>query len=205
MRLLGLFDRPADEKALEATERRYVSTLLKLLYYQHVSDRFDLKSDREAWINKNVLILWQDEAQCFASEADKVVDKIREAYVTTVMATQSMLSLFPALGGKEKAEVVLLNLRNRVIFQFADEESAKHHADFIGKREVTRKDRSVSVSARQHTTFNYRKEEQHKIKPAVLRELPKYTAVVYHCDGKFRKVLLPPRDHKGNIAQWWLD
>ena len=188
-----------------ATERRYVCTLLKLLFYQHVSDRFDLKSDSEAWINKNVLILWQDEAQSFASEADKVVDKIREAYGTTVMATQSMLSLFPALGGREKAEVVLLNLRNRVVFQVADEESAKITADFIGKKEVTRKDRSVSVSGRQHTTYNYRKEEQHKIKPAVLRELPKYTAVVYHCDGKFRKVLLPPRDHEGKIAQWWLD
>lgn len=35
------------------------------------------------------------------------------------MATQSMLSLFPPLGGKEKAEVVLLNLRNRVVFQVA--------------------------------------------------------------------------------------
>ena len=188
-----------------ATERRYVCTLLKLLFYQHVSDRFDLKSDSEAWINKNVLILWQDEAQSFASEADKVVDKIREAYGTTVMATQSMLSLFPALGGREKAEVVLLNLRNRVVFQVADEESAKITADFIGKKEVTRKDRSVSVTGRQHTTYNYRKEEQHKIKPAVLRELPKYTAVVYHCDGKFRKVLLPPRDHEGKIARWWLD
>jgi hypothetical protein len=52
-------------------ERRYVCTLLKLLFYQHVSDRFDLKSDSDAWINKNVLILWQDEAQSFASEAYK--------------------------------------------------------------------------------------------------------------------------------------
>jgi hypothetical protein len=187
------------------TERRYVCTLLKLLFYQHVSDRFDLKSDSDAWINKNVLILWQDEAQSFASEADKVVDKIREAYGTTVMATQSMLSLFPPLGGKERAEVVLLNLRNRVVFQVADEESARITADFIGKQEVTRKDRSVSVSNRQHTTYNYRKEEQHKIKPAVLRALPKYRAVVCHCDGKFRKVLIPPRDHEGKIAQWWLD
>ena len=187
------------------TERRYVCTLLKLLFYQHVSDRFDLKSDSDAWINKNVLILWQDEAQSFASEADKVVDKIREAYGTTVMATQSMLSLFPPLGGKERAEVVLLNLRNRVVFQVADEESARITADFIGKQEVTRKDRSVSVSNRQHTTYNYRKEEQHKIKPAVLRALPKYTAVVYHCDGKFRRVLIPPRDHEGKIARWWLD
>ena len=47
--------------------------------------------------------------------------------------------------------------------------------------------------------------EQHKIKPAVLRELPKYRAVVCHCDGKFRKVLIPPRDHEGKIARWWLD
>lgn len=187
------------------TERRYVCTLLKLLFYQHVSDRFDLKSDSDAWINKNVLILWQDEAQSFASEADKVVDKIREAYGTTVMATQSMLSLFPPLGGKERADVVLLNLRNRVVFQVADEESARITADFIGKQEVTRKDRSVSVSNRRHTTYNYRKEEQHKIKPAVLRALPKYRAVVCHCDGKFRKVLIPPRDHEGKIARWWLD
>ena len=67
------------------------------------------------------------------------------------MATQSMLSLFPPLGGKERADVVLLNLRNRVVFQVADEESARITADFIGKQEVTRKDRSVSVSNRQHT------------------------------------------------------
>jgi Type IV secretion-system coupling protein DNA-binding domain len=187
------------------TERRYVCTLLKLLFYQHVNDRFDLKTDSDAWTHKNVLILWQDEAQSFASEADKVVDKIREAYGTTVMATQSMLSLFPPLGGREKAEVVLLNLRNRIVFQVADEESAKITADFIGKKEVTRKDRSVSVSKQRHTTYSYRKEDQHKIKPAVLRELPKYRAVVCHCDGKYRKVLIPPRDHEGKIARWWLD
>ena len=184
------------------TERRYVCTLLKLLFYQHVNDRFDLRTDSDAWIHKNILILWQDEAQAFVSVADKVVDKIREAHGTTVMATQDMLSLFPPLGGKEKAEVVLLNLRNREVFQVASEESARVTADFIGKHEIKRKDRSVSS---QGTTWNYRVEDQHKIKPHTLRELPKYTAIVYHCDGKFKKVLIPPRDAEGKITQWWLN
>ena len=185
------------------TERRYVCTLLKLLFYQHVNDRFDLRTDSDAWVYKNVLILWQDEAQAFVSEADKVVDKIREALGTTVMATQDMLSLFPPLGGKEKAEVVLLNLRNREVFQVASEASALVTADFIGKHEVKRKDRSVSSQG--GTTWNYRAEDQHKIKPHTLRELPKYTAIVCHCDGKFKKVLIPPRDAQGNITRWWIN
>src|SRR5208282_6606797 len=85
------------------TERRYVCTLLKLLFYQHVLSRFDLRHDADRWENKNVLICWQDEAQRFVTEADGNVDVIRQALGTTVMATQSLLSLFPPLGGKEKA------------------------------------------------------------------------------------------------------
>jgi hypothetical protein len=183
------------------TERRYVCTLLKLLFYQHVLSRFDLRHDADRWENKNVLICWQDEAQRFVTEADGNVDVIRQALGTTVMATQSLLSLFPPLGGKEKAEVILLNLRNREIFRVADEESARITADFIGKHEIKRQDRSVSG---QGTTINYRTEEQHKIKPTVLRSLPKHSAIVCHSDGHFRKVLIPPRDNEGRIAEWWL-
>jgi hypothetical protein len=117
------------------------------------------------------------------------------------MATQSLLSLLPPLGGKEKAEVTLLNLRNREVFLVADEQSAQITADFIGKHEVKRQDRSVSG---QGTTYNYRTEEQHKIKPAILRGLPKYTAIVCHANGRFRKTLIPPRDNQGRIAEWWL-
>ena len=183
------------------TERRYVCTLLKLLFYQHVLSRYDLQMDDERWNNKNVLICWQDEAQRFVTEADGNVDVIRQALGTTIMATQSLQSLYPPLGGKDKAEVILLNLRNRQIFQVADEPSALVTADFIGKHEVKRQDRSVSG---QGTTINYRAEEQHKIKPSVLRALPKYTAIVYHANGKFRKTLIPPRDNLGRIAEWWL-
>ena len=184
------------------TERRYVCTLLKLLFYHHVRSRFDLRLDSEAWVDRNVLICWQDEAQRFVTEADGAVDTIREALGTTVIATQSLLSLYPPLEGKDKAEPLLLNLRNREIFQVADGPSAEITADFIGKREVKRKDRSVSP---QGTTFNYRLEDQHKVKPQVLRELPKYTAVVCHCDGKHKKVLIPPRDSRGRLAPWWLE
>lgn len=42
------------------TERRYVNTFLKLLYYNHALRRFDqAKADRA---KNNLLILWADEA-----------------------------------------------------------------------------------------------------------------------------------------------
>jgi hypothetical protein len=47
-------------------------------------------------------------------------------------------------------------------------------------------------------------EEQNKIKPAVLRGLPKYKAIACHANGRFRKTLIPPRDKQGRIAEWWL-
>ena len=86
-------------------ERRYVCTLLKMLFYQHVLRRFDRFSQQK----HNLLICWQDEAQRFISESDGNVDLIRQASATTVMACQSKVSLYPPLGGKEKGQVTILN------------------------------------------------------------------------------------------------
>ena len=79
------------------TERRYVNTFLKLLYYNHALRRFDKsKADRA---KDNLLILWADEAQRFMTASEdgtsdyNCVDVIREAGATVVAAAQSTTSL----------------------------------------------------------------------------------------------------------------
>ena len=119
------------------TERRYVNTFLKMLFYTHVLRRFDKPKDERA--RDNLLVLWADEAQRFMTASEEgmsdynSVDVIREAGATVVAATQSTTSFIPPLG-KEKARVLSLNLRNRLIFKAADEEGALESADFLGKR-----------------------------------------------------------------------
>ena len=70
------------------------------------------------------------------------IDVIREANAAVVAAAQSSTSFLPALG-KEKAKVLVLNLRNRIIFKAADEEGAQESADFLGKKRVDQEDVGV--------------------------------------------------------------
>ena len=64
------------------TERRYVNTFLKLLYYNHALRRFD--KSKAARASDNLLILWADEAQRFMTASEdgtsdyNCVDVIRE-------------------------------------------------------------------------------------------------------------------------------
>ena len=108
------------------TERRYITTILKLLFYTHALRRFDPRPSTKRPLScDNLLICWQDEAQRFVSESDGNVDVIRQANTTTVLAAQSKLSFIPPLGTKEKADVTVLNLRNRIIFKAADRTCAE--------------------------------------------------------------------------------
>jgi type IV secretory pathway TraG/TraD family ATPase VirD4 len=152
------------------TERRYVNTLLKLLYYNHALRRFDkTKADRA---KNNLLILWADEAQRFMTASEdgtsdyNCVDVIREAGATVVAAAQSTTSLVPPLGN-DKAKVLTLNLRNRLIFRAADEADAVQAADFIGKKRVVKRSWGFSAGKR---NVNYSETEEHKIKPHKLRK-----------------------------------
>ncbi|MGA3182803.1 MAG: type IV secretion system DNA-binding domain-containing protein, partial [Verrucomicrobiota bacterium] len=123
------------------TERRYVNTFLKLLYYSHALRRFD--KSKAARANDNLLILWADEAQRFMTASEdgtsdyNCVDVIREAGATIVAAAQSTTSLVPPLGN-DKSRVLTLNLRNRLIFRAADEADAVQSADFLGKKRVVK-------------------------------------------------------------------
>ncbi|MCI0541830.1 MAG: type IV secretion system DNA-binding domain-containing protein [Verrucomicrobiales bacterium] len=185
------------------TERRYVNTFLKLLYYNHALRRFD--QTKSARAKSNLLILWADEAQRFMTASEdgtsdyNCVDVIREAGATVVAAAQSTTSLVPPLGN-DKAKVLTLNLRNRLIFRAADEADAIQAADFIGKKRVVKRSWGFSAGKR---NVNYSETEEHKIKPHKLRNLHDHECVLVHCERGFRRVRLPPLEPDGTIPKWF--
>ncbi len=185
-------------------ERRYVNTFLKMLFYTHALRRFDKPSEERK--SDNLLILWADEAQRFVSASEEgmsdynCIDVIREAKATVVAAAQSSTSFIPPLG-REKARVFTLNLRNRLIFRAADEEGALESADFLGKSRVIKKSWGYSGGK---MSRNFSEQEEHKIKPHLLRALPKHTAVVIHCERGHRRKLLPPIEPSGEVCGWFV-
>ncbi len=184
-------------------ERRYVNTFLKMLFYTHVLRRFDKPAEERK--GDNLLILWADEAQRFVSASEhgmsdyNCIDVIREAQATVVAAAQSSTSFIPPLG-REKSRVFTLNLRNRLIFRAADEEGAMESADFLGKHRVIKKSWGYSGGK---ASRNYSEQEEHKIKPHILRGMPKHTAVVIHCERGHRRKLLPPIEPNGEVCAWF--
>lgn len=184
-------------------ERRYVNTFLKMLFYTHALRRFDKPAeDRRC---DNLLILWADEAQRFVTASEdgmsdyNCIDVIREAQATVVAAAQSSTSFVPPLG-REKARVFTLNLRNRLIFKAADEEGAVESADFLGKKRVIKKSWGYTGG---NMSRNYSEQDEHKIKPHLLRNLPKHTAVLVHCERGHRQKVLPPLNPDGRTADWF--
>src|SRR5262245_6317084 len=183
------------------TERRYVTTILKLLFYAHALRRFDPRPPgRRRPEEDNLLICWQDEAQRFISDSDCNVDVIRQANSTTIMAAQSKTSFFPALGTREKAEVTILNLRNRIIFKAADKSCAETSADFIGRRMYWKKS---YTRGKNNSSTTRSREEEYLVKPYQLMSLPKFTAVVKHCEKGFKKAKLHPVDADGKTPSWY--
>jgi len=185
------------------TERRYVNTFLKLLFYNHALRRFDKK--KAARINDNLIIMWADEAQRFMTASEdgtsdyNVVDVIREAGATIIAAAQSTTSFVPPLGS-DKAKVLTLNLRNRMIFRAADEADALQAADFLGKKRMVK--RSWGHSAGK-SNVSYSDTEEHKIKSHKLRTLRDHECVLVHCERGFRRVTLVPLEFDGRVAKWF--
>ena len=185
------------------TERRYVNTFLKLLFYSHALRRFDKSKAERA--KDNLLILWADEAQRFMTASEdgtsdyNCVDVIREAGATIVAAAQSTTSLIPPLGN-DKSKVLTLNLRNRMIFRSADEADAVQAADFLGKKQVIKRSWGSSAGKR---SVNYSESEEHKIKPHKLRNLRDHECVLVHCEKGFQKMTLPPLEATGETAKWF--
>ena len=174
-------------------EKKYVGLLLKVLFYLHALRRYDLNQEDRA--KKNLIVMVLDEAQetVLLSEDGtsdyNTVDKIRGARATTINSTQSPTSYIPPMGSREKADVFLLNLGNKIYFTAADKLASEMIADAIGKHTV--KKRTYGRSAGK-STMSYREEDEHWIKPHELRDLPKHDAVIKHCERHFRRLHLPP-------------
>jgi type IV secretory pathway TraG/TraD family ATPase VirD4 len=127
------------------------------------------------------------------------IDVIREAQATVVAAAQSSTSFIPPLG-REKARVFTLNLRNRLIFKAADEEGAVESADFLGKKRVIKKTWGFSGG---RMSRNYSEQDESKVKPYILRNLPKHSAIIVHCERGFRQKMMRPIEPNGATCSWY--
>ena len=187
-----------------SVERRYINTLLKLAFYARALRRFDQPAEER--IKNNLMILWADEAQKIVTAADdgmsdyNVMDVLRETNSTVVAATQSHISLIPPMGDERKAKVFMANAVNRVTFCASDEDSAKMAADTLGRRKA--KKRTVSQSGGKRST-SWTEEDKYYFEPYELRKLRKFEAVVQHCEGGFRRIVLPPMGPDGKKASWF--
>ena len=186
-----------------AVQRRYLCTFLKQLFYFHALSRFDQSAAERA--GHNLLMLWADEAQHFVTDSEdglsdyNAIDRIREARATVVMSTQSNLSLLPPLH-RDKAEVLRLNLRNRLFFQAATETDALEAANFLGKKLHQKVTRSYG---RHGTQRSYTEEEIHRIKPHEFRLLRPHQCVVVRADKRYRRRVLPPIESDGRVSPWF--
>lgn len=186
------------------TERRYIQTYLKTLFYYHAQGRFDLPPEEQK--KKNILILVADEFQDIVTSTEdgisdhKVIDRIRAAKTAIIAGMQSEISPDPAISEK-KRRVLTLNMRTRFIFRAADQEGAAASADFIGKRQFwkqTRTSKPFSLA-----TVSRRKEQEHYVKTSELTEVNDHTAIIVHPSKKFIKKKIAPINGKGKVYDWY--
>lgn len=186
------------------SERLYINTILKLSYYFHALSRFDKPfHERE---KDNLIVLFADEGQEIITGAEsafadhRAAGVIREARATIVLATQAYTSIHGSLD-KRHADVLMLNLSNELIFTVANQDSAAIASKNIGEREVVEKSWGWSGGK---SSYNY----QRKIKPFFesfhLRKLPKFTAIIRHCEKPFQKRLIVPIKPDGSYPTWFV-
>jgi hypothetical protein len=184
-------------------QRRYLCTYLKQLFYFHALSRYDRPAVER--IRHNLLVLWADEAQHFVTDSEdglsdyNAIDRIREAKATVVLSTQSINSFLPPLQ-RDKAEVLRLNLRNRLVFQAATEEDVRDAADFVGKRLRQKVTRSYGQRG---VNRSYSEEEIYRLKPTKLRVLRRHECAIIRADKRFRRCVLPPIEPDGRVSAWF--
>jgi type IV secretory pathway TraG/TraD family ATPase VirD4 len=185
------------------SERLYINTILKLSYYFHALSRFDKPAEERE--KDNLLILFADEGQEIITGAEsafadhRAAGVIREAKATIVLATQAYTSLLGSLD-KRYADVLMLNLSNELIFTVANHDSAVIAAKNIGEHEVTEKSWGWAAGKR---SYNYQTRIKPWFEPYLLRKLPRFKAIVCHCEKPFRKRLLPPITPEGSYPKWF--
>jgi hypothetical protein len=182
------------------TERLYISTILKQLAYTHALRRFDPRRPGERPLDEdNLLIIWQDEAQRFVTEDDGNIDVLRQARMTTVMATQTQIAFVPKVG-QDRWEVMGANLCNRLIYTGADLKCAEMNAIRLGKDKTWKKSYSCG---RGGITTSRHKEPQYLIEPYEIIKMKKFRCIVRHAEGKLRKAIMHPRGVDGKRPSWY--
>ena len=185
-----------------ALQRRYVATLLKALAYQVVLERFDRRADHPDWLNRNVILVEQDEWQRHAVRADCEVDIVREASGAVYAATQSQNSVWLKLGGRENAAPLIANLRNRWICQAATEECADESSNLVSGRLVRELSYSHGDGGRS-TSVSF--PERPHLPRRELRTLPPFHVIFAPAEGRwlYRKCIAMPATPDGGIPPWW--
>ncbi len=175
-----------------STERKYVFTVVKLLLYRHALRRYSLPDYQRYALNQ--LVFCGDEfsnaiTASFDGTSDyNVVDKLRDCWLALIISSQAFESLIPPQT-KEQADVLLLNLKNLLMYRAASETDALRCANALGKRWMERGSRTVHA---EHTAYTYQRVEEYRIKPHDFRNLPDHTAIVRHCTNGYKKVSLRP-------------
>jgi hypothetical protein len=174
------------------TERKYVFTVVKLLLFRHALRRYDLPDYQRYQLNQ--LVFSSDEfaaaiTASFDGTSDyNVVDKLRDCWLMMLVSAQAFESLIPPQT-KEQADVLLLNLKNLLMYRAASETDGVRCANALGKHWVERSSRTVHHD---HTAYSYQRVEEYLIKPHEFRNLPDHTAIVRHCTNGHKRVRLRP-------------
>ena len=185
-----------------ALQRRYVATLMKTLAYQIILQRFDARRDHPDWLERNVILVEQDEWQRHAVRADCEADVVREAHGAVYAATQSQNAVWAKLGGRQNAAPLLANLRNRWICQAATGECAEESSQVAGGRLCRELSYSTGSSS---STTNVSFAERPFLPARELRALPPFHVVFVPAEGPwlYRKCIAMPATPEGGIPPWW--
>jgi len=97
--------------------------------------------------------------------------------------------------------VLMLNLSNELIFTVANNDSAVIASKNVGERQVVEKTWGFAAGRK---TYTYQKKIQPYFQTYELRKLPKFTAIIRHCEKRFRKRLIPPINPDGTFPRWFL-
>ena len=187
------------------TERRYINTFLKLMFYTHAMMRFD--KPREERKDENMLLAVMDEFQALATAAEdgisdhNVIDRLRAANCCLILGMQSDASLFPVLG-KEKAQVLTLNCRSRIAFRQPDPEGALAVAEFIAKKKITKTSKSSKFMG-MDASYTRNQEWDYEVQPGELMKMEDHTAWVIHPSKEKVLMKIPPLDGAGKVPGWW--
>jgi hypothetical protein len=172
-----------------------LGTMLKLGYENAMLARLDWT--RAGLVDgKRYMTLVIDEYQDFASPTDaEYLAKCRESKSITVFATQGYVSVLQKVG-KERSDVLLQSLRNRLVLTQTEPEWA---SKMLGEAEVSDIDTSISETmqdAALHTTgqfagqssvaesYNIRRQRKSVVPPEMLATLPAGEGIFQGFDGR---------------------